>query len=192
MNKVIAGLIMASAILFAGRVVASTSPGGDPFQAVWNAINSLIQRADGVDARITTLENKVASLELNCTPSYSDNVNGTVTDSCTHFVWQKESGDSMTWADANSYCSNLTLANQSDWRLPSISELNSIIEYNKAPALDSTFIYKANEATPDRSFNWSSTSYLQNDSRAWVVEFYTGDTGTLNKGELLFPRCVRN
>lgn len=183
---------MALAILFAGQVIASSSPSGDPFQAVWDAVNSLVQRLNDNDSRITTLENKMTSLESNCAPSYNDNGDDTVTDNCTNLVWQKESGDSMTWADANSYCSALVLASQNDWRLPSISELNSIIEYDKAPTLDPSFVYKVHEATPDRSYNWSSTAYLQNDSRAWVVEFYTGGTGTLYKGEFLFPRCVRN
>jgi len=184
---------MALVILFAGRVVASTSPSGDPFQAVWDAINSLVQHLNDNDSRITTLENKMANLESNCTSNYAENGDGTITDSCTNLVWQKESGDSMTWANANAYCSDLVLASQSDWRLPNINELNSIIDYSKTPAMDSFFIYKVHEAIPDRSFNWSSTTYLQNDSRAWVVEFYTGDTGTLFKGEfVVFPRCVRN
>lgn len=191
-KKIIAGFVVAVALLLAGRVVASSSPSGDPFVAVWDAINSLIQRLDDNDVRLATLENKIANLESDCTPGYTDNGDGTITDSCANLVWQKESGDSLTWADSNTYCSNLVLANQSDWRLPNISELNSIIEYDKAPALDPSFVYKTYEATPDRSFNWSSTTYLQNDSRAWVVEFYTGDTGTLYKGESLFPRCVRN
>ena len=173
-------------------MIASSSPSGDPFQAVWDAINSLIQRADDTDSRIATLENKMANLESDCTPGYADNGDGTITDNCTNLVWQKESGDSTTWANANAYCSDRILASQSDWRLPNIRELNSIIEYDKVPALDSAFVYKFREDIPDRSFNWSSTSYIENDSRAWVVEFYTGDTGHLNKGELLFPRCVRN
>ena len=105
-------------------------------------------------------------------------------------MWQKESGDAQTWADAGIYCSNLVFANQNDWRLPSISELSSIIDYTKVPALDPAFVYKVHETIPDRSFNWSSTT---NDSRAWVVEFYTGNVSTLFKGEVaVFPRCVRN
>src|SRR3989344_8251609 len=43
-KKVIAGFVMVLAILFAGRVVASTSPSGDPFQAIWDAINTLKQQ----------------------------------------------------------------------------------------------------------------------------------------------------
>ncbi|MCI5158911.1 MAG: DUF1566 domain-containing protein, partial [Candidatus Electrothrix sp. AUS1_2] len=38
------------------------------------------------------------------------------------------------------YCENLTLANRSDWRLPNLRELKSIISYSHAmPAVDPTF-----------------------------------------------------
>lgn len=55
----------------------------------------------------------------------------TWTDPVTGYVWQKsDAGSQMTQANAISYCNGLTLAGSSagDWRLPTISELRSLIQ----------------------------------------------------------------
>lgn len=192
-NKYLLIILIIGSIFIANFVVAQINPEGGPFQAILDAIVSLSRRIEGNEATIAILDERVSKLENDCISSYTDNENETITDNCTDLVWQKEPGDNRIWSEANTYCDNLTLASQSDWRLPNINELNSIIDYEKNPAIDPSFISRVHESIPDRSFNWSSTTYLQSDSRAWVVEFFTGDTGTLFKGEfVVFPRCVKN
>ena len=77
---------------------------------------------------------------------FTDNGNGSVTDSATGLIWQKCSAglgttvgncstgsiSSYNWSNSISYCEALTLGNRSDWRLPNINELGSIIDYTKS------------------------------------------------------------
>ena len=73
---------------------------------------------------------------------------GTVTDNRTGLVWQKcgsgldattcsGSATRYTWNDALNYCNNLSLANQTDWRLPNAKELESLTDDTKYnPSID--------------------------------------------------------
>ncbi len=74
------------------------------------------------------------------TPSYTDNGDGTVTDNVTLLTWQQtpdtngdgviDIEDKMTMDDAIGYCSALTLAGYSDWRLPDIKTIYSLIDFS--------------------------------------------------------------
>ena len=69
---------------------------------------------------------------------FTDHSDGTVTDNNTKLMWSKDANlfDWPNWWDAKSYCADLTLAGHSDWRLPSISELKSLIDTSQSdPAL---------------------------------------------------------
>ena len=63
-------------------------------------------------------------------PSYTDNLDGTVTDANTGLMWQKDPGPKMQYADAVAAVNSFTLAGHSDWRVPSIKELYSLILFS--------------------------------------------------------------
>jgi hypothetical protein len=101
-------------------------------------------------------------------------------------MWEDQSsiyqGD---WAEANSYCSSLSLGGYSDWRLPNFDELYSITDIEKYnPAIDETF---QNVKT---SYYWTSSTGANNSYDAWVVDFYYGN-GYYFKSHVYYVRCVR-
>ena len=73
-------------------------------------------------------------------PSYTDNGDGTVTDDNTGLMWQKspdtdgdgdiDAEDKLTWDQAVAGAGTLTLGGFTDWRLPTIKELYSLIQFN--------------------------------------------------------------
>ncbi|MFC1591161.1 DUF1566 domain-containing protein [Thermodesulfobacteriota bacterium] len=63
-------------------------------------------------------------------PDYMDNGDGTVTDMNTGLMWQQDPGGKMSWDEAVSGASTLSLAGYSDWRLPTIKELYSLILFS--------------------------------------------------------------
>ncbi|MBN2541914.1 DUF1566 domain-containing protein [bacterium] len=118
--------------------------------------------------------------------NFADNGDGTITDSATGLMWQK--GDSeagLNWQDALDYAENLNLAGYDDWRLPNAKELQSIVDYTRAPittasaAIDPIFDCSSitNEAgRTDWPYFWTSTSHvslLSGDAAAYVC-FGTG------------------
>ncbi len=95
---------------------------------------------------------------------FADNGDGTITDQATSLVWmQTDSGMELDWSDALAYCEDLSYAGVNDWRLPNAKELQSIVDYTRAPeatdpaqqgvALDPIF-----EVTEIESWYWSSTT----------------------------------
>ena len=74
------------------------------------------------------------------TPSYQNNGDGTVTDMVTGLVWAAspdlngdgviDVDDKLTYEEALAYADSFDLAGYSDWRLPTIKELYSLIDFN--------------------------------------------------------------
>ena len=125
-------------------------------------------------------------------PSYTDNGDGTVTDNVTGLMWQQEDDDTTrAWDEACSYCQDLVLGGYSDWRLPSVFELMSIVDYGTYnPSIDTTYFSGIN--VPDYNW-WSSTTRANSPSVAWRVHFLNGGVGTStdNKSYPYYVRCVR-
>jgi hypothetical protein len=63
-------------------------------------------------------------------PSFTDNGNETVTDNRTGLMWQKNPGGKKTQAQALAEVGSFSLAGYNDWRLPTIKELYSLIQFN--------------------------------------------------------------
>jgi len=119
-----------------------------------------------------------------------DNGNGSVTDFDTGLVWQQLDDNVLhDWNAAISYCNGLALAGKSDWRLPNIKELSSIVDYRvDRPSIDKVFF-------PDtKVFSyWSASSDASDNDSAWAVRFERGYTGTGLKiyTDYAYARCVR-
>jgi hypothetical protein len=60
---------------------------------------------------------------------YTDNGNGTVTDNVTGLMWQQDPGRKMTYGQALAGARACRLAGYADWRLPTIKELYSLIDF---------------------------------------------------------------
>lgn len=121
--------------------------------------------------------------------SITDNNDGTLTDSATGFTWQQtDDGSPQRWEGALSYCDGLDLAGHTDWRLPNIRELQSIVDDGlNGPAIDSVFSSRS-----DRY--WSGSTDVARATDGWHVDFGQGAAAADYKSGsagLVSVRCVR-
>jgi hypothetical protein len=99
---------------------------------------------------------------------FVDNGDGTITDLATGLMWTKaDSGVTMNWEKALSYAEKLKYAGYDDWRLPNAKELQSIVDYTRAPdaadaAYRSAAINPIFDLTKTESWFWTSTTHLDN------------------------------
>jgi hypothetical protein len=70
------------------------------------------------------------ALYVGAEPLYSDNGDGTVTDEHTGLMWQQDPGGKMGFDDAVAGAASFDLAGHDDWRLPTITELYSLILFS--------------------------------------------------------------
>ncbi|QKG79875.1 Lcl C-terminal domain-containing protein [Tenuifilum thalassicum] len=101
--------------------------------------------------------------------NFVDNGDGTITDKATGLMWTKDdNGEGLTWEEALEYAQNAEIAGYTDWRLPDVKELQSIVDYTRSPstsnsaAIDPMFncTQITNEAGEvDYPYYWSSTTH---------------------------------
>ncbi len=143
-------------------------------------------------------------------PAYRDEGDGTVTDLVTGLVWQKTPDfERRTHAEALEYADGMVLAGKDDWRLPSIEELVSIVDFrgnqhSRTAYLDErAFDFEWPEVSEGvRSFDaqyWSRDRYLGRtmggDRSAFGFNFADGRVKSYpyrgNQVGRLYVRCVR-
>jgi hypothetical protein len=123
--------------------------------------------------------------------SYTDHEDGTISDHVTGLMWAQDMGEKMTYEDAFEYAESSTLGGYDDWRVPSIKELYSLIQFdgqvNGETAID-LFIDTNyfNQPLGDTSIGereidaqtWSSTMYvgltMNGDETVFGVNFIDG------------------
>jgi len=125
-----------------------------------------------------------------------------------------------TWDDAVAYCAGLDSGGHADWRLPTISELRSLIRGCPATmasgdcgVIDSCLAGVCRTAECEGCYDlggpggsgcywdptlsgkcilyWSSSSYASDPFYAWNVTFYFGDVYYYEKTSGYSARCVR-
>jgi hypothetical protein len=123
-------------------------------------------------------------------PLERDSVKEVVTDPNTKLMWQDDVSVKTTkkdWQGALKYCKNLKFAGFSDWRLPKMSELESIVDDTKYnPAIKDGFV----NVTAD--YYWSSSPDVSDSSRAWYLFFDYGSVFWYVKSNSTLVRCVRD
>lgn len=139
------------------------------------------------------------------TARFTANGDGTVTDNATGLMWVKDPSlcgggtypntwgaalntpATMKWAGAITNCEALTYATYTDWRMPNINELLSIVNYGRADNQSSYAIF-TNQL---QSFYWSSTTRSDTTPNAWGVYFTGGSTANVAKTNDFYVRPVR-
>ena len=120
-----------------------------------------------------------------------------VYDRATHLFWAGDAdlaggynGNAFSWGAVINYYTTLDFAGYTDWRLPNIFELESIICFGAAsPAVyPATFL---NVRTAPYNY-WSSTSKHADPTKAWGIYFAAGARNQLPKIEIHFSLGVRS
>ncbi|MFB2668694.1 DUF1566 domain-containing protein [Shewanella xiamenensis] len=145
---------------------------------------------------------------------YRDNGNGTITDTQTNLIWmrcslgQQWTGSTcaglsmeMSWNEALKTAQSFSYAGHSDWRVPTVDELDTLVqcsagraplarpngEYSghtdgsclgnnyQRPTINTSAFPNMPESS-DSSY-WSSSPYASDSSIAWFVHFGVGGVG---------------
>lgn len=112
-----------------------------------------------------------------------------VIDDFTSLQWQDNNSvkTKMSWYEAREYCESSVHSLKCDWRLPTLNELRTLIDYSKFnPAIFSEFQNNSKDG-----YYWSSTEDKLKNSYARVISFIYGDDLWAEKSTKGFVRCVR-
>jgi hypothetical protein len=94
---------------------------------------------------------------------------GTVRDTKTGLVWTLSAGAPVPLASAETRCANLTLAD-SYWRLPSMKEIQTLIDPTGVPHLDLTAFGSISPGgTP---IYWTSSAVVGSANESWTLTWY--------------------
>ena len=133
------------------------------------SMKSLAERISKIEKGIDGLSSRLPVPEK---PSrFTDNGDGTVTDKETNLVWMKQDdGKRRTWKEAKEYAEeNMAKLPGEGWRLPTVKELISIVDYEKnSPAIDPVF------TNTQSAYYWTSSPHAGYSVSAWSVSFGGG------------------
>ena len=106
---------------------------------------------------------------------------GTIKDTHTKLMWRKSISAGITdWDDAKTLCENSTFAGHSDWRLPEVWELSSLLDKRRSnPALP-----PGHPFTGARWYNtWTVTPYWSDRTHAMQVHMGQGNVYDADKDD---------
>lgn len=115
--------------------------------------------------------------------NYLNNNDGTITDLDTGLMWTQVPSSAMNWNSALAYAEGLATAGYTDWRLPNVKELQTLVDITLANSTSSATaqsclqrnLFPAATATA----YWSSTPLRSgggSPTQAWLVEFGVNTT----------------
>jgi hypothetical protein len=125
-------------------------------------------------------------------PAYRDNGDGSISDLNTGLMWVQARGTKVTWDQALAGAAQCRVGGHTDWRMPTIKELYSLIDFNggfhftavrSTPYLDPRFFEfrYGEESRGERAIDcqdWSATTYvsttMNGNPTAFGVNFADG------------------
>jgi hypothetical protein len=101
-------------------------------------------------------------------PRFVDNRDGTISDTASGLTWQQdgEASGQINLISGMEYCATLTLGGHTNWRLPTVDELLTLVNRNES-----------NQHT--RLMNLGFTNILVGYGNYITSSLYAGDTGQL-------------
>jgi hypothetical protein len=175
-------------------------------------------KKDGITGAVAVPDD--GTIQAGAPFSYTDNGDGTVTDNNTGLMWEKKSDDGglhdkdrgypwsgtgtndtvWDWLDDVNVEGGTGFAGYNDWRLPNAKELQSLINFEKAP-LTVERVFNNNcvagvtvltgSCTAPTAY-WSSTTWARSTGMAWYVGFLNGTLSPSDKASGNRVRAVRD
>ena len=116
-----------------------------------------------------------------------------VIDQLTGLMWAKNanlSGTKMNWQDALDYVAELDAGGYTDWRLPNVNELESLI--NCGESNPSGWLQSSGFISIQSYYYWSSNTNTNSPMYAWIVHMKYGYLYVHSKQDLYFVWPVRS
>ena len=154
-------------------------------------VNYPVEILKRLDIIVKLLSPEIAGVGEKSDERFIDNGDGTISDTRVlpngkRLMWQKEgSSETMVHSSAEKYCKDSNVGGYKDWRLPTVEELFSLVDYTKKdPAINELFKCNSN-------WYWTSTIYAGGSGSAWVVGFNGGYVYWSSRDDGLYVRAVR-
>lgn len=109
-------------------------------------------------------------------PSYTDNGDGTITDKLTGLMWEQSMGEKITFDEAFIKAGSSTLGGHSDWRVPTIKELYSLILFTGSVKGAEAIERFVDTNYFDQPLGNTSIGERQIDAQTWSATEYVGLT----------------
>jgi len=117
-----------------------------------------------------------------------------VTDNLTGLMWPRNGNlpnGTRVWNAAIDFANDLTLCGYSDWRLPNVNELESLV--NADVPGTATWLTTQGFINMQSSFYWSSTNYAGGTNDVWIVDIGNGLVGaTIRIATFVYAWPVRS
>jgi len=116
---------------------------------------------------------------------FVDNMDNTITDTCTGYMWAKDALPKDTYAATENACNRLTLAENTDWRMPSRQAMRTLIRFDQFNSAIASDLFNQ-----DSDWFWTK-DLTPNNKNAWAIYFYYGASYIRNLDYQFLVRPVR-
>lgn len=175
MVRALVGMVLASLVVIPGQAAEQSPPDDASRDTLFTAPFATVEFLD----QITAEEELRRILEEKITKVYLDLKSG--------LMWAaRDNGRDIDWRRATRYCSELELASYSDWRLPSLDELEKLYRPMSGNQFKAPGEISLTSCCP-----WSSTKKSENSAWNFNFQYRKPFSGALSYTYDLRALCVR-